>query len=214
MNVRDLSNTTAGEDVAGDRSSKFRILKIDGRKRAFSLEPVFWNILEEAAREASMRLGDYVATLLADGPSGNNSSLLRSRAAEWSATQVERLRDKGLLGLARRVAISHTSPAFVIDQHRHVVACNKQFEDMIASGAAQPFQTRLAGMDLRLGVPMSELGRILRDHPEKFLRANFAARWRDLERSGALNIMLVGDERDRVLFLCLVRSVEEARRCA
>lgn len=213
MNVRVLDSSAAGGE-SGDRPSKFRILKIDGRKRAFSLEPVFWAILEDAAREASMRLGDYVATLLANGQGGNNSSLLRTRAAEWSATQVERLRDKGLLALARRVAISHTSPAFVIDQHRHMIACNKQFEDMIASGSVQPFQTRLAGMDLRLGVPMSELGRILRHHPEKFLRANFAARWGDLERSGALNIMLVGEERDSMLFLCLVRSVEEARRCA
>ncbi|MFN3889789.1 MAG: ribbon-helix-helix domain-containing protein [Beijerinckiaceae bacterium] len=211
MSIQSFANSTAPE-ADGDRHTKFRILKIGGRKRAFSLEPVFWNILEEAAKQASLRLGDYVANLLAEAPNGNNSSLLRSKAAEWAAMQAERLRDKGLIGLARRIAISHASPAFVIDQYRHLVACNKPFEDLITAAPGRTPASCMAGLDLRLGVPMAELARILREHPEKFLRANFAARWSDLERSGALNIMLVGDEKDRVLFLCLVRSIDEARR--
>ena len=214
MNVQVLPNSTGTDDDGGDRHTKFRILKVGDRKRAFSLEPVFWSILEEAARQSSMRLGDYVSQLLTDKPGSNNSSLLRSRAAEWAAEQAERLKDKGLIGLSRRLAISHTTPAFVIDQHRRVIGCNKQFEDLISDGTMTSTQARLAGMDVRLGVPMSELGRILREQPEKFLRANFAVRWSDVERSGALNVMLVGEEKDRVLFLCLVRSIEEARRCA
>lgn len=211
---RDRSETASGDEDGGDRHTRFRILKIGGRKRAFSLEPVFWNILEEAARQSSLRLGDYVSQLLAEAPSGNNSSLLRSRAAEWAALQAENLRDKGLVRLAKRVAISHTGPAFVIDQHRHIVGCNKPFEDLIADRPDAPVQSRLATMDIRLGVPMGEMSRILCEHPEKFLRANFAARSSDVERSGALNVMLVGEEKERVLFLCLVRSIEEARRCA
>jgi predicted DNA-binding ribbon-helix-helix protein len=213
MSVETLANASAVEED-GDRHTKFRILKIGGRKRAFSLEPVFWNILEEAAQQASMRLGDYVSNLLAEAPNGNNSSLLRSKAAEWAAAQAERRRDKGLIGLARRIVISHSSPAFVMDQYRQLVACNRQFEDLIAMASNKTPAVRMAEIDVRLGVPMGELGRVLRDYPEKFLRANFAARWGELERSGALNIMLVGDEKDRVLFLCLVRSIEEARRCA
>ena len=121
-----------------------------------------------------MRLGDYVSHLLTDTPGGNNSSLLRSRAAEWAAEQAERLKDKGLIGLSRRIAISHTAPAFVIDQHRRIIGCNKQFEDLVSASTPASTQARLAGMDVRLGVPMSELGRILREQPEKFLRANFA----------------------------------------
>jgi predicted DNA-binding ribbon-helix-helix protein len=214
MNVQVLPNAASADEEGGDRHTKFRILKVGGRKRAFALEPVFWSILEEAARQSSMRLGDYVSQLLADAAGGNNSSLLRSRAAEWASEQAERLKDKGLVGLSRRIAISHTAPAFVIDQHRHVVGCNKQFEDLISAGSTLSVQARLAGMEVRLGVPMSELGRILREQPEKFLRANFAVRWSDVERSGALNVMLVGEEKDLVLFLCLVRSIEEARRCA
>lgn len=214
MNVQVLPNAASADDDGGDRHTKFRILKVGDRKRAFALEPVFWSILEEAARKSSMRLGDYVSHLLTDTPAGNNSSLLRSRAAEWASEQAEQLRDKGLMGLSRRIAVSHTAPAFVIDQHRHIIASNKQFEDLVSGNSPASTQARLAAMDVRLGVPMSELGRILREQPEKFLRANFAIRWSDVERSGALNVMLVGEEKDRVLFLCLVRSIEEARRCA
>ena len=214
MNVQVLPNAAGPDDDGADRHTKFRILKVGDRKRAFALEPVFWAILEDAARQSSMRLGDYVSQLLTDTPGGNNSSLLRSRAAEWASEQAERLKDKGLLGLARRIAISHSAPAFVIDQHRRVIGCNKQFEDLIAGGAAVSPQARLAAIDVRLGVPIGELGRVLHEQPEKFLRANFAVRWSDIERSGALNVMLVGEEKDRVLFLCLVRSIEEARRCA
>lgn len=206
--------SSAGGDDGGERPTKFRILKIGGRKRAFSLEPVFWNILEEAADQASMRLGDYVSQLLANAPEGNNSSYLRSKAAQWAAEQAERLREKGLLSLAQRIAISHSSPAFIINQHRHVVGCNKQFEDLIATERGRFAQARLATMELRINVPIQEIERILSEHPEKFLRTGFAARSGDLERSGALNVMLVGEEREQVLFLCLVRSVEEARRCA
>ena len=214
MNVQVCPNAAGADNDGGDRHTKFRILKIGDRKRAFSLEPVFWSILEEAARHSSMRLGDYVSHLLTDTPGGNNSSLLRSRAAEWAAEQAERLKDKGLIGLSRRLAISHTAPAFVIDQHRRIIGCNKQFEDLISASTTASTQAHVAGLDVRLGVPMSELGRILREQPEKFLRANFAVRWGDVERSGALNVMLVGEEKDQVLFLCLVRSIEEARRCA
>lgn len=214
MNVDAVPNVAGADDESGERHTKFRILKVGGRKRAFSLEPVFWNILEEAARGQSMRLGDYVSQVLADAPAGNNSSLLRSSAAQWASEQAERLRDKGLLGLARRIAVSHSAPAFVIDQFRHVISCNKPFDDLVSEGTGQSAPGGLAGMDLRLGVPMSELGRVLSNQPEKFLRANFAVRWRDVERSGALNVMLVGEEKDRVLFLCLVRSIDEARRCA
>lgn len=203
----------ADEDVS-DRHTRFRILKVEGRKRAFSLEPVFWSILEEAARAASMRLGDYVGALIADAPPGNNSSLLRSKAAEWSATQAERLRDKGLVPLARRIAVSHATPAFVIDQHRRVIAHNKAFEDLTGTGMTRGSPVRFGGPEIRLGVPMGELARVLRLHPDKFLRANFAARSGELERNGALNIMLVGEERENVLYLCLVKSIDEARRCA
>lgn len=213
MSTQVIPNS-AGGDEGGERQTKFRILKVGGRKRAFSLEPVFWEILEDAADQASMRLGEYVSQLLADAPSGNNSSYLRSKAAQWAAEQADRLREKGLLSLAQRIAVSHSSPAFIINQHRQVVGCNKQFEDLIARERSRFAQVRLATMQLRMDVPIREIERILSDHPEKFLRTGFAARSGDLERSGALNVMLIGEEKEQVLFLCLVRSIDEARRCA
>jgi predicted DNA-binding ribbon-helix-helix protein len=192
-----------------ERTSRFRILTVNGRRRAFSLEPIFWSILEEAAHAESMRLGEYVTKLLAGASRSNHSALLRVKAAEWVAKQRERFQERGYLAIGRRLAASHEAPCFLIDQRGAIVAHNKSFNDLLRSAADQIRDPEKLSVQLRLGVTVVEMMRLLRANPEKFLRVRFSLLYDGCERPGVLNAMFVGEEKENCYALGFVQSAGE-----
>ena len=203
MNVQVLPNAASVDDDGGDPPPyEVRISKVGDHKRAFALEPVFWSILRRSSSQVVHASGRLCFTF-ADGFAigGNNSSLLRSRAAEWASEQAEQLKDKGLVGLSRRITVSHTAPAFVIDQHRHVIASNKQFEDLVTGSSS----VSTPGAPCGHGCPARRSHERTGQDPARAAGESFSVRispsdGAKIERSGALNVMLVGEEKDRVLF--------------
>lgn len=190
-----------------ERTSKFRILTLNGRRRAFALEPIFWSILEDAAHEQSMRLGEYVASLLADASRANHSALLRVRAAEWAERRRDRLREKGYLAIGRRIAASHAAPCFLIDQRGAIAAHNKAFSDLLHNDTDRFADPDKLSVQLRLGVTVADMMRLLKANPGKFLRVRFSLLVDKFERPGVLNAMFVGEEQDACFALGLVQSV-------
>lgn len=193
-----------------ERAARFRILTIYGRRRAFALEPIFWSILEDAAEEKSMRLGEFVASLLADASRSNHSALLRVKAAEWAEKRREGLQDKGFLSIGRRIAASHATPAFLIDQAGSIAAHNTAFSELLRHGAVLKDEPGRFSVQLRLGVTVNEMMRVLKANPDKFLRVRFSLLFERSERQGVLNAMFVGEEERGCFALGLVQSINEA----
>lgn len=193
-----------------ERAARFRILTINGRRRAFALEPIFWSILEDAAEEKSMRLGEFVSSLLADASRSNHSALLRVKAAEWAEKRREGMQDKGFLSIGRRIAASHATPAFLIDQTGSIAAHNTAFSELLRQGVALKEEQGRFSVQLRLGITVSEMMRVLKANPDKFLRVRFSLLFDRFEREGVLNAMFVGEEERGCFALGLVQSINEA----
>src|SRR3546814_1569032 len=72
---------------------KLRILQHRGRRYAVSIEPVYWEVLQQAAEEAGCRLNQLVAGIAAEAAGGNLAARLRLYA-------VQRLRREAAEGRA------------------------------------------------------------------------------------------------------------------
>lgn len=195
-----------------ERGARFRILTVEGRRRAFAIEPIFWFMLEKAAEESSMRLGEFVSSLLVDASRSNHSALLRVKAAEWAEKRREELRRKEYLSIGRRIAASHDAPAFLLDQTGSIAAHNQAFAELLHQRAAQIEEQAPLSFRLRLGAVLEEMMGMLRDNPHKFLRVRFSLLVDGLQRDGVLNAMFVGEEDRGTFALCLIQSINEARQ--
>ncbi len=200
----------AADLPAEARETRFRILRVGGRRRAFSLEPVFWSILEQAARAHGRRLNDHVLAVVGDA-AGNATALLRAHAAAWIEAEHRRLSDLGLAALARRIVNTVPSPAFVIDQHTRIVAHNGAFLDLAGDreGAAPPLPLAVR---LRLNLPLADLVRLLQAHPDKVAPVAFTLDFGHLERSGVLTASWLGVEKGTAFVLAAVRDAGAPRR--
>lgn len=202
-----MSDNDEAEGV--ERASKFRIVTINGRRRAFALEPIFWSILEEAADAEFMKLGEYVGSLLADRSRANQSALVRVKAAEWMERRRQLLRKKGFLAIGRRIVASHSVPCILIDQRGALAAWNKAFGDLLRiEPRGNPLPGKLS-VQLRLGIAIGEAMSVLKANPDKFLRVRFSLLFCGFERAGVLNVMFVGEEQDARFAVGLVQSVGE-----
>lgn len=195
---------------ASERAARFRILTVNGKRRAFALEPIFWDILEEAAEAESLRVGEYVSRLLENASRTNHSAFLRVKAAEWVERRREQFRDKDLLAVGHRIAASHSGPCFVIDQLGLIAAHNKAFSDLLRSEAKPLNEPEKLNVQLRLGITVTDMMRLLKENPEKFMRVRFSLHFSGYERPGVLNAMFVGSDGDARFALGLVQSIGEA----
>jgi hypothetical protein len=112
-----------------------------------------------------------------------------------------------LLAIGRRIAASHSTPCFVIDQNKSIVAHNKAFADLVRSETNRTDESQTLNVQLQLGITVSEMMRILNANPEKFLRVRFALLFERHQRPGVLNAMVLGSQEDGDFAIALVQSL-------
>jgi predicted DNA-binding ribbon-helix-helix protein len=185
-------------------SSRLRILKIGGRKRAFSLEPVFWEALDEIARTKKHRLGTYVAGLLGDGPLRNASSVLRSGAVGWLLDEYRKLSERDYSGLGQRIVDSIPVPAFVMNQRKEILAFNRAFLQLGTSGSAE----KPRSAQLRLNAAFDRVVEMLSEDPQRSLALKAMLDFGDFKREGTVIVTLLERVGAKSFFLCTLRALE------
>jgi predicted DNA-binding ribbon-helix-helix protein len=198
----------AADDRNGP-SRHFRIVRIDGKRRAFSLEPVFWTALELAARRLGLRLNRYLAQVLAEAPEGNGASVLRCAAVQWLLLEQERLRANDPVGLAAGVTQAIAVPALVLDERKRIVAHNSSFLALGHDGDGAP--SRSGPVHLHLPLPLPRvLERVM--HPATpALSLDFVLEFGSRKRTGILNATLLTRTERGGHILCVVRNVSPLR---
>jgi predicted DNA-binding ribbon-helix-helix protein len=185
---------------------RFRALKVGGRRKAFSLEPEFWTVLEEAARQAGVRIGEYVARCSGDVPSGNVSSVLRRCAISWLVAERERLRPADPVSLAKRVTDAINSPALVITDRKRIVAHNRSFLNLGARPGAEHVPERLGAVHLRLSAPVSTILERLEKGGDRSLRVDYILDFGVHRRVGSLNATVLERNEETSYLLCVLRE--------
>jgi predicted DNA-binding ribbon-helix-helix protein len=184
----------------------FRILRVGGRRRAFSLEPIFWTVLEEAARCAGARLSDYLTELLRDTPQANATALLRTRAVEWLNGERERLRRVDPERVAAGVTQAIPLASFVIDERKRIIAYNRPFIELARdrSNSAPP---SVGPVHLHLTLPLTRVVEHLREPANRSISLDFVLDFGGLRRPGSMNATLLSSTEDGSHLLCVVRQI-------
>ncbi len=110
-------------------AGEFRALMHKGIRYPMKLEPVFWNVLEIAAKSRQQRLSQYVGALLERDPTdGNRASLARVHVVDWLRQQLaaasrSALGPRSLHGIASAM----TAPCFIVDAGNRITASNEAF---------------------------------------------------------------------------------------
>jgi len=190
------------EEQAGSNrglESRFRLLTIAGRRRAFKLEPAFWQALEHMARHREERLATLVAQLIGD-EEGNATARLRIAAVEWYARQAEAKRLQKQTGLWQRIIDLMIEPAFIIDQNKRILISNGPMRMLIA-GAGTDSQIRL-----ELTAEIRRVLAVFREDEQKILSvpATLAMGQRLLRATVRLTLLERVDE--QALLLCALRA--------
>jgi predicted DNA-binding ribbon-helix-helix protein len=188
---------------------RFRVIRIDGKRRAFSLEPIFWTVLERAARQLGLRLNRYLSGVLAQSPDGNSASALRCAAMQWLLMEQERLRATDPVALATGITQAIPVPSLVLDERKRIIAHNQPFLALGHGDDGTP--ARSGPVHLHLPVPLPRLLERLTEPTAPTLAIDFALEFGLRKRTGVLNAALLTRTDRGGHILCVVRNVSPLR---
>lgn len=117
--------------------TRFRILKIAGKRKAFRLEEVFWNFLQRLAEAEQISLSKYLEKFLAPHPDVNAAAFLRAHVAERG---LELVRDNdALLRRASDLLLISNAPMFMMGEGKKIISTNPAMQSFLVErlGSAQ-----------------------------------------------------------------------------
>jgi predicted DNA-binding ribbon-helix-helix protein len=177
-------------------------LKIGGRKRAFSLEPVFWEALDEIAQRNSDRLGASITRLLGDGPHRNAASILRTGATGWLLQEYRKLSARDYKSLGQRIVDSIPVPAFVMDQRKEILAFNRAFLHLGIPNSGQ----KSGNARLRLNAAFDRVVEVISQDPQRSLALKGMLDFEDSQREGTVIVTFLESVGRKSFFLCTFRT--------
>lgn len=204
---------TAGpDDGAGTGhpgETRFRIFRRGDWRRAFRLEQVFWDALEEAAAARGLKLADHVRAIVdgeADAAPGdapqpartdapNASSLLRVHAAQWLRERIAGLAVAQAQREVLHAALAVPVPCFVISATRALVSFNPEFSAYVTGRAQAASAEDVSKARLTLDVPVDKLIEVLAGQPGRVVICGFTIRTSAAIASGRARVTLAQPSR-------------------
>lgn len=157
-----------------DSELKFKVFRRGDDRRAFRLESIFWNILEEVAKSQRKSLRDTVFSITeSSGKAGNQSSLLRSFAASYLAERLSEIEGGEGQRLALAPFYASPAPGLVVSESRRIVAHNKAMLDFINAKRSHTDEGSLSDVRFVFDVPISQILTILSESPNRFMECGF-----------------------------------------
>ena len=153
---------------------QFRVFRRGEERRAFRLERVFWELLEQAAAAKSQKLRELVFSLIDQEPDAKNlASSLRTAGAKWASERNAALAES--VGTQSAIVLFHAcpSPGLIIGEDRRIVAFNIAMQNLIAG--RRPHAPRSDMVDARFAfeLPVAQIIKFLVEAPGKFIECGF-----------------------------------------
>src|SRR5262245_3108206 len=153
---------------------QFRVFRRGGERRAFRLERVFWDLLEQAAAAKGQKLRDFVFAVIDQEPDSRNlASSLRSTVAKWASEQNSALSEAS--GPQSALVVFHACPApgIVIGEDRRIVAFNAAMQAFIAARRRQAARSEMVDARFAFELPVAQIIKFLVEAPGKFMECGF-----------------------------------------
>ena len=152
---------------------RFRVFTRGRERRAFKLEPVFWEALEIAAKARGMRLRDLVFELAdRNADAANLSSLLRVEAANWLNADAKRQQYRPIAQAALGVLNAAPSAGLVIDEHKRIISHNRAMLDFIQRRRRQS-NAQIGEARLVFDLPIEQIFDIVSQASGKLVECGF-----------------------------------------
>ncbi len=155
-NSRDIgsaSDGAGGVALPVANLAEFRVLTHEGKKHAFKLEQIFWQIIQLAANARKQRMGAYVASLLETAsPNVNRTSMLRSHAAEWISNRLAETTARALSPrFVTKVVQSTPLPCIAIDANNAITAHNDLFIALLGAASRDSTKAKIDKVRVSFG---------------------------------------------------------------
>lgn len=153
---------------------QFRVFRRDNERKAFRLERVFWDLLEQAASAKGQKLRDLVFSVIDQEPDAKNlASSLRSAAARWANERNVALAESG--GAQSAIVLFHACPApgILIGEDRRIVAFNIAMQTLIASRRPHALRNDMVDARFAFELPVAQIIKFLVEAPGKFMECGF-----------------------------------------
>jgi predicted DNA-binding ribbon-helix-helix protein len=181
--------------------SRFRILSIDGKRRAFKLEAAFWQALQEMAHAKGERLSLLISGLLSEAANENASSILRVAAASWLLETVKKQEERSIGARWQRIIDLIEQPAFIINQAKQIVLFNRPMQTLSAGDVSSP-----AVLKLGLGVEISRVLTLFQEQEQRIISLPCTLESGGRTVRAAIKMTLLERRRGNAFLLCALKS--------
>ena len=162
-------------DAPGEATDyRFRVFRRGGGRKAFRLERVFWELLEQAASAKGQKLRDLVFSVIDQEPDAKNlASTLRTAAAKWANERHAALAESG--GTQSGIVLFHAcpSPGIIIGEDRRIVAFNIAMQTFIAGRRPHALRSDMVDARFTFELPVAQIIKFLVEAPGKFMECGF-----------------------------------------
>jgi predicted DNA-binding ribbon-helix-helix protein len=186
----------SGETAAPAEATdfQFRVFRRDDERKAFRLERVFWDLLEQAASAKGQKLRDLVFSVIDREPDAKNlASSLRSAAAKWANERHAALAESG--GTQSAIVLFHACPApgIIIGEDRRIVAFNIAMQTLIASRRPHALRNDMVDARFAFELPVAQIIKFLVEAPGKFMECGFRITLGEEALTGRCRVCLYRD---------------------
>ena len=192
-------NWTQDAATAND-VAKLRQVQLAGRRFAISIEPVYWEILEESARELNIRLNQLVGALSGSeaGP-GNLAASLRLFCVRRLRRQLRAARVAPRRFKLTDFIEAVPSPCFAINQRRRIAHANEAVRELVGEDE-----------DQLINSPSEKYFRIKFSDPSNDVWSRFADKEAE-PISGSVAYMMPGRLAARRMVACPMRMARKGQ---
>ncbi len=177
---------------APDEPTRFRVLRRGAWRKAFRLEPVVWDTLEDMARGRSQPLAELVRQLVEEaGAEANASSGLRVAALAYLRDRRQVLEASLAPAPLLHAVLAAPVPCFVVSASRELVRSNAEFQAFVAARTGAARLGEGASISLSLEAPVARLIDVLSAAPDRAVACGFTLRAADAVVTGRARTSLV-----------------------
>jgi predicted DNA-binding ribbon-helix-helix protein len=172
---------------------QFRVFRRDDERKAFRLERVFWDLLEQAAAAKGQKLRDLVFSVIDNEPDAKNlASSLRTSAAKWANERHAALAESGG---GPGIVLFHAcpSPGIVIGEDRRIVAFNVAMQSFIAGRRSHALRSDIVDARFAFELPVAQIIKFLVEAPGKFMECGFRITLGEEALTGRCRVCLYRD---------------------
>ena len=171
-----------------------KVLQYRGKRIPIRLEHVFWLQLEELAREAGVRLTNYVHQVLHEAEdTSNRASVLRCHCLKAARdAKIAAFLSEGDINLTLMLTAC-PSPAFILKDERTIIAHNPAFAARFMS-VTDGDQKARRFVKISYARPFSKLRQFLQQNPNKALNTLLVLTTGKTVHNCRARLLLVGQQ--------------------